>query len=133
MNTSGFTQINIEDNQVGILFGLPAIAQIGEKETTTQFYQAIVIDGKPANTYSLYGIAHIMFAGYINWCSAEDKISNLPYRKFYDAVEDAVSTGQIVEIIKPIIECYENSRYVKPVVDAAIEKNAKKKTLPGTK
>lgn len=128
MNTSGYCQISINNKQVGLLFGLPAIAQIGEKAVTIDFYTATAIDGQPAQTYSLYGLQHIMYAGYCNNCNADGVPVALTARDFYNFVEECASEpDKAALVLKPVIECFENSRYVKPLVSVDPSPNKSKK------
>jgi hypothetical protein len=126
MNTSGYTTILLEGQQVGLKFGLRALQQLAEKEKKVPFYQD--------NTYSDLGIAHIMYAGYCNNQYIKDADITIPFESFYNIVEDCFSdTDKVLEILKPVIECFENSKYVAPLKQVIEEAQpSKKKSGHGT-
>lgn len=131
MNTSGYTTIDINGQIVGLKFGLPAVQQIGEYEKQDHFYQ--VTNGERG--YSVYGIAYIIYAGYV--CNQRNKMmpTTLPFEEIVDYVEDSLmdAGGKGAEI-QQVFECFNNSRYVAPHKSATPEETPKKKeSLTGTK
>lgn len=125
---SGYTTIEIDGAKVGLKFGLPALRQLGEKDKTVPLYDN--------GNYSDLGIAHIIYAGYCNNQYIKDESPSIPFGKFYEFVEDCISdVEKAVSLIRPVIECFEQSKYVAPlaVKPGKEEDEAKKKSGHGTK
>ena len=127
MNTSGYTTIDINGQKVGLKFGLPAIRQIGEYQAKVPFYE-----GKQ---YSDIGIAHIIFAGYC--CNQLMKMADqeLTFEQVYEYVEERIANiDSVTTDLKPVVECFENSKFLKPFAEAeAKPEDTKKKTGTGKK
>lgn len=123
---SGYTTILINGQTVGLKFGLPALKQLGEFEKKVPFY-----DG---NNYSDLGMAHIIYAGYCNNQFIKTQDVTYQFEDFYNVVEECLNDAeQAVSVLRPIIECFEQSRYVAPVAAKPGEDEGKKKNGLGTK
>ena len=113
---AGYTTITIGGQQVGLRFGLPAIKRISDKIN--------LLSGTEEITLNLMSMVHILYAGYVNDCLANDKDPNIEFKVFYDFVEEAAMNDNLGEI-KRIIEVFANSKEVKDKNDPKEEKKSK--------
>jgi len=113
---AGYTTITIGGQQVGLRFGLPAIKRISDKIN--------LLSGTEEITLNLMSIVHILYAGYVNDCLANDKDPNIEFKVFYDLVEEAAMNDNLGEI-KRIIEVFANSKEVKDKEEPKEEKKSK--------
>lgn len=126
--TNGLCTIIIAGQEVKLLFGMPAIRRIGEKMAKVDFIDPNTL------SYTETGISHILYAGYLNGCAANDETPVLPFNAFYSLVETAILDGQI-EQVAAAVKCFEESKVVEAFSKKAAEAStdSKKKTSPGTK
>lgn len=107
---NGVAKITIDGQEVVLKFGMPAIRQIAEKTLT----YPLIDDDK----YNDTGIAHILFAGYINGCLMYDKLPSITFDRFYELLEGAIDNENTLTEINDAIRSFEQSKFVV----AAIEK-----------
>jgi hypothetical protein len=113
---AGYTTIEIVGQQVGLRFGLPAIKRISDKIN--------LLSGTEEITLNLMSMVHILYAGYVNDCLANDKDPNIEFKVFYDFVEESAMNDKLGEI-KRVIEVFANSKEVKDREDTKEEKKSK--------
>lgn len=132
--SNGYTTIDIKGQTVGLTFGLPAIKRIMEK--TVEY--SLAVEHKNENgevvssTYTEAGMTHILFAGYLNNCYADDQKPVLKFRDFTELLEDAVINPENGEQIRDAIKVFEESKAVKKFLHAP-ETEVKKKNGIGMK
>lgn len=105
----GIAAITIGGQRVGLKFGMPALRQIFEK-----MKQYPMVVGTKSNDI---GIAHILFAGYLNFCMMKDELPVHTFEYFYDYVETIGDAEGSLEEIADALKAFEDSRFVKPIVD----------------
>lgn len=115
---NGYTTIVIGGETVGLKYGLPAVRQITEKLSGGN-----LITG---NTYNEVGIAHILYAGYINNCIVKEVEAKHKFEFFYDFIEEIAISGE-VEGVTEAIKCFEESRFVKALAKQIEDISTKKK------
>lgn len=115
---NGYTTIVIGGETVGLKYGLPAVRQITEKLSGGN-----LITG---NTYNEVGIAHILYAGYINNCIVKEVEAKHKFEFFYDFIEEIAISGE-VEGVTEAIKCFEESRFVKALAKQIENTSTKKK------
>lgn len=125
--TNGLCTIIITNQEVKLLFGMPAIRRIGDKMAKVDFIDQNTL------SYTETGIAHILYAGYLNGCAANDETPVFPFNAFYSFVENAILDGQL-EQVAAAVRCFEESKVVEAFSKKAAEAtDTKKKTSPGMK
>jgi len=117
---NGLAQITIDGQSVVLKFGLPALRQIVRSYTTTEMLVG--------DEYSELGITHILFAGYENGCAMENKVSAIPFKKFYEYVEQVDDEAVKQEIIGAM-RAFEESKAVR---DHLAKKKMPEATSPST-
>lgn len=97
---NGIAAITIQDQEVLLKFGLPAVRRIIERTAKGD----LISDG----IYNELGIAHILYAGYKNGCMLEDKPEQFEFQDFYNLVEDYTlgedEKGQIMKAVTAFAE-----------------------------
>lgn len=101
---TAYTEITIQDQRVGLYFGLPAIAAIAK--------DIELIDGSNEIGLSLGSIVAVLHAGYENNCLIERKKPTLTNRDWYEFAEQAVWHGSIPEEIQDAINVFGRSKLV---------------------
>lgn len=103
---TGLATITISDQKVGLKFGMPALRQIYEKSARHSFLAA---DGR----FNELGVAHVLFAGYCNYCAMKDEIPSLEFQSFYELVENIDDTEQGKAELRNALTAFEESKTVK--------------------
>lgn len=111
--------ITLAGQQVGLKFGLPAVRRFFEK---TAQYQLMA-----GNMYTELGVAHILYAGYLNYCIMLEQPPILEFQPFYELVED-LDDPNIAKQIAAATKAFEESKYVKRMVEA-VDDEKKKATM----
>src|SRR6266550_253972 len=106
---NGLAKITIDDRDVVLKFGLPAIRRIMEKMVQ---YKLSDIDGEE-ETYNDLGLAHILFAGYLNGCMMKDELPTLEFEAFYTLLEEASYDKAKEKQVIDAIASFEESKIVK--------------------
>lgn len=125
---NGLANITINGQAVRLKFGLPAVRRIFEK---MKEHPLVVVRGDKEQ-YNDLGIAHILYAGYLNGCMQRDELAILSFDQFYDLVEDFAADQSGKEEITAAIRAFEESRFVKPFAGET-KTDEKKSRLTGTK
>ena len=95
------TRAIIGGQEIGLLFGLPAIEYIQGK-----------IEGLRGNaemTFNVMQMVEIIYGGYLNWCKAENLEPSIKYRLFYDFVEGSAMADDMKEVVR-IIKLFQDLR-----------------------
>ena len=119
---NGIAQITVAGQKVGLKFGMPAVRRFFEK---TMQYELMT-----DNKYTDLGLAHLVYAGYVNWCIMKDQATELKFEDFYTLIEDADEETR-VEVIAAV-KAFEESKLIKPLADAADEAQKKKAEISQT-
>jgi len=124
---NGLAKITIDGQEVVLKFGMPAIRQIAEK---TLLYP--LLDG---DRYNDLGLAHILYAGYINGCLMHDQLPLVTFDKFYDLLENAPENESVLAEINTAVRSFEQSKYVAAAVEKqkSKEEEEKKRQAAGMK
>lgn len=101
---NGLAQITIDGQPVVLKFGLPALRQIVRKYA--------MVEMTVGDDYSELGVAHILYAGYLNGCAMKDTIPVLSFEKFYEFVEGVEDVTVMQEIISSM-RSFEESKAVR--------------------
>lgn len=120
---AGYTQITIAGQPIGLLFGLPAIKQISDKIN--------LLSGMEEITLNIMSMVHILYAGYVNNCLANNQEPIIDFKVFYDKVEQGALNNGLAEIEKAI-KVFAGSKEVKQVEEEGKKKLSKNKLI-GTK
>lgn len=119
---NGIAEITIAGQKVGLKFGLPAVRRFFEKAKEYELMK----DGK----YTDLGLAHLLYAGYLNLCIMKDQAAKFQFEDFYMLLEDATEETRI-EVIEAV-RSFEESKLIKPLADAADEAQKKKAEMSQT-
>jgi len=124
---NGVAVVTVKGESVRLKFGLPAVKRIFEKMTE-------ITEG---NVYTYVGMAHILYAGYLNDRLLHEDPPVLVFEDFYDYIEDYAIDLVHGEEIKMALQAFEYSRIVKSSAERfrkALEGEEEKKSqLIGTK
>lgn len=112
----GIAAITIGGERVGLKFGMPALRRIFEK-----MQQYDMVAGTKSNDI---GIAHVLYAGYLNFCLMKDEAPVHAFEYFYDYVETVGDAEGSTDEIAAALKAFEESRFVKTLVE-----NEKKKVM----
>lgn len=110
--------LKIKNKEVGILFGMPAIQRITQKIQLTEFTDNISL--------GISQIRDILYAGYLNYCLAEDLRPELTARDFYDYIEENATNEVEFAQVNEAIKVFNHSKYIKPSENGEDKKKAKK-------
>lgn len=108
---NGLATITIAGQKVGLKFGLPALQRVTEKM-------------KEYDLRSELGTAHILFAGYLNYCMMREEAPTLQLQPFYEYAEEVEDTPEGVAELSAAVRSFQESRCVRKVLE-----NAKKKAM----
>jgi hypothetical protein len=118
-----YTTITINDQKVGLKFGMASFRYLQDKLVEGKSYQ-----GGDLNEI---GIAHIIYSGYFNNCLVKDVEPSLKFEEFVDWIEFNLTNEDIMTQIKSVIEIWTNNQYIQGAVSE--NNQAKKKTSRGKK
>lgn len=120
---NGVAKITIDGREVALKFGLPAVRRILEKMAQYELSD----DG----IYSDLGLSHVLYAGYLNGCVMKDEMAEMPFETFYNHVENLRDDETSKEQVQAAVKAFEESRYIKPLVEKLKEETEKKSLLTG--
>lgn len=115
-----FCTFIIRDTEIGLKFGLESVRQIYEK---SQLYRLSDED----DDFTPLGMAHVLYAGYINNQLVKELPAKFTLEDFVDHVEDAVMNRNLLDVIAAL-QVFQESKTIKDIVKAVTD--AKKKTPP---
>lgn len=116
--SNGYISITINEQAVGLRFGMPAIKRIAEK-----------VRFKEGEEYTEADFAQFMYAGYLNNCLVKEMEPTLSYEDFYNFAEEAIYTKKDVESISKVIVCFNESRVMKAAIGESEKKSSTAKQL----
>lgn len=135
---NGYCEFEIKGEKVGLKFGMIANQRFLEKAKSFTFFETMS-DGQ--RTLTVLGIAHVLYAGYVNNCYIKEQVTKHTFEDFFELIEDDFFVGKLRESVSNAIKEWSESRYIKQLIDDSKEngdekKNPKKKKvkkMPGTK
>lgn len=110
--SNGYTSITINEQAIGLRFGMPALKRIAEK-----------VQVKEGEDYSEVECAHFMYAGYLNNCIVKDCAPTLEYEDFYNFAEKCLYEDKDAQVIVDVIKCFSDSRIVQMTKEADQKKS----------
>lgn len=113
----GLSEITVAGQKVGLKFGMPAVRRFFEKSKEV----LLMADGN----YTDLGLAHLTYAGYLNFCIMKDRIPAIEFESFYDLLENPGE--QTKDEMISAVRIFEESKFVKPIVDEKKKEEEKKK------
>lgn len=113
---NGIAKITVAGQEVGLKFGMPAVRRFFEKAKGLD----LMLDGR----YTDLGLAHLMYAGYLNYCIMKDQPPHIAFDAFYDLLENPGEKTR--EEVYEAVRAFEESKFIKPLVDAKEEEEKKK-------
>lgn len=125
---NGVATITVQGKPVRLKFGLPAVKRIFEKMADGDFIKD--------NIYTYTGMAHILYAGYLNSCLLKEATPAMTFEDFYTLIEDYAFDKTNEEEITAALRSFEQSRFIKSATgktEEEIEEEEKKSQLTGTK
>ena len=114
------TRAIIGGQEIGLLFGLPAIEYIQGKIQG--------LEPSAQMTFNVMQMVEIIYGGYLNWCKAENLEPSVRYRQFYDFVEGSAMNQDMTEVVR-IIKLFSGSKEVKEEPEKEGEKKSLKKSI----
>ena len=110
MDNSGYTVVNINGEEIGLHFGVPASRMFYEKLANDEF----MVSG---NTINEIGIATVLHCGYINNCMLKDLAQTKTFGYFLSYVENGFIDDDIKKQLERISKTFSESRYTKKITD----------------
>lgn len=111
---NGLASITIAGQKVGLKFGLPALRRVTEKMKEFE----LLTEGRSNDL----GMAHILFAGYLNYCIMREEVPVFQLQPFYEYVESAEDTVESTIELSEAVKSFQESRYVKKAVEGEKKK-----------
>jgi hypothetical protein len=118
-----YTTITINDQKVGLKFGMASFRYLQDKLVEGKSYQ-----GGDVNEI---GLAYIVYSGYFNNCLVKDVEPSLKFEDFVDWIESNLLNEDVMTQIKSVMELWTNNQYVQNAL--SVVDQAKKKTSRGKK
>lgn len=115
---SNYSNYVIKDKTVGVHFGLPAVRRINEVTFS-------ITDEN--GYYNNLGVAHIVYAGYLNWCMVKEMVPLLAFEDFYTEIEEGFFTQDQDDRWKQGIDAV--TLYSESFVVKSLLEQQKKRTL----
>jgi hypothetical protein len=126
---NGYTTIEINGEAIGLKFGMPAIEYLAEKGKKVKLYK--LNDKGVPEFYTHLGMAHTLYAGYVNNCQRKDADVVLEFETFYDFVDESTGNKERLDAIRNAMQVFEDSRIIAQTKDK--EEGTKKKDGHGKK
>jgi hypothetical protein len=122
-----YTTITINDQKVGLKFGMASFRYLSDK----------FIDGISFNNGELneIGVAHLVYSGYYNNCLVKGVLPEITFENLVDYIEANIMKSEFLEELKSIISIWGESEMIKSNIQVAeeVEDKAKKKISRGRK
>lgn len=113
---SGYTQIEINGELIGLKFAMPSLAKIYE------LGQGVDVTNNAMTTFSM---AVIVYSGYYNNCLLKSIIPRHDLEFFSDAIDDAYLAGdEALKKYQDVITFFNESKFVAPKIAEADKKKA---------
>jgi hypothetical protein len=122
-----YTTITINDQKVGLKFGMASFRYLSDK-----FKDGISFENGELNEI---GVAHLVYSGYYNNCLVKGVLPEMTFENLVDYVETNIMKNEFLEELKGIIKVWGESDMIKSNVAQTeqIEPEAKKKSSRGRK
>ncbi len=122
-----YTTITINDQKVGLKFGMASFRYLSDK-----FKDGISFENGELNEI---GVAHLVYSGYYNNCLVKDVLPEMTFENLVDYVETNIMKNEFLEELKGIIKVWGESDMIKSNVAAVeeVDDKAKKKSSRGRK
>ena len=124
-----YTTITINDQKVGLKFGMPSFRYLSEK-----FKDGISYNDREINEF---GISQIIYAGYYNNCLVKEILPEITFEQIVDFVESNFKNQDFMNDMQEVVRVWGESEFVKNSTAQNKEvdeiSTAKKKTSRGKK
>jgi len=117
-----YTTITINDQKVGLKFGMASFRYLSEK-----FIDGISFENGSLNEI---GISHIIFSGYYNNCIVKEIKQEYNFEYFVDFVEKNLNKTNFINEINEILKIWSENEFIKKTQD---NEEGKKKNTRGKK
>lgn len=121
-----YTTITINDQKVGLKFGMASFRYISDK-----LKDGITFDNGEINEI---GIAHLIYSGYYNNCLVKGVLPEITFETLLDYIEANIMKQDFIDELKEIIKVWGESDMIKQnVATTNQEEEPKKKSSRGRK
>ena len=122
-----YTTITINDQKVGLKFGMASFRYLSDK-----FKDGISFENGELNEI---GVAHLVYSGYYNNCLVKGVLPKMTFENLVDYIEANIMKAEFLEELKNIIKVWGESDMIKSNVASTeqVEPEAKKKSSRGKK
>jgi hypothetical protein len=122
-----YTTITINDQKVGLKFGMSSFRYLSDK-----FKDGISFENGELNEI---GVSHLVYSGYYNNCLVKGVLPEMTFEDLVDYVEVNIMKSEFLEELKNIIKVWGESDMIKSNVAQTqeVEETTKKKSLRGKK
>ena len=122
-----YTTITINDQKVGLKFGMASFRYLSDK-----FIDGISFENGEINEI---GVSHLVYSGYYNNCLVKGVLPEITFENLVDYVEVNIMKPEFLEELKNIIKVWGESDMIKSNVAATqeAEETTKKKSSRGKK
>ena len=118
-----YTTITINDQKVGLKFGMASFRYLSEK----------FVEGISFNNGELteIGIAHLIYSGYYNNCLVKDVVPEHKFEYFSDYVEANLKNDGFIKEMHEVLKVWGENEFIKQATTT--EEEPKKKISRGKK
>ena len=122
-----YTTITINDQKVGLKFGMASFRYVADK-----LKDGITFENGDINEI---GIAHLIYSGYYNNCLVKGVLPEISFETLLDYIEANIMKQDFINELKEIINVWGDSDMIKNnfAVSENTEEPAKKKSSRGRK
>ena len=99
-----YTTIKIGETEIGLKFGMHAARYLSQK-----LDNGFCFDG---DSITEIGIAHVVYAGYLNNCAVKDMKPGLSFEEVVDFVETSVNDVDKVATLTSVIQLWTSVQFV---------------------
>ena len=120
-----YTTITINDQKVGLKFGMASFRYISEK-----LKDGIAFENGELNEI---GITHLIYSGYYNNCLVKGVLPEMTFENLLDYIEANIMKDSFLQELKEIIRVWGENDMIKQSANIAVDETAKKKISRGRK
>jgi hypothetical protein len=122
-----YTTITINDQKVGLKFGMSSFRYLSDK-----FKDGVSFENGELNEI---GVSHLVYSGYYNNCLVKGVLPEMTFENLVDYVETNIMKPEFLEELKNIIKVWGESDMIKSNVASTqeVEETTKKKSSRGKK
>lgn len=109
-----YTRLTINDREIGLKFGM---------------YSARYLSDKLSNGYCFVGeniteigIAHVLYAGYLNNCAVKDQPAELTFEQIVEFIEASLTNQPVMDAIAGVIKVWSESQLIKQATEPETKK-----------